>query len=61
MTNLPALLTCAAPTLASASRTFEHSDFFVSVAVAIASAMAPLERDTCLAFIAFFAPWNNKL
>merc|ERR1719263_407058 len=55
MTNLPALFTCAAPTLASASRIFEHCDFFVSVAVAMASAMPPFERDTCLAFIAFMA------
>merc|ERR550537_1979592 len=55
MTNLPALFTCAAPTLARAERIFEHFDFFVSVAVAMASAMAPLERDTCLAFMALFA------
>merc|ERR1719486_648449 len=55
MTNLPALFTCTAPTLASASRIFVHWDFFVSVAVAIASAMPPFERDTCLAFMAFFA------
>merc|ERR1719390_134741 len=55
MTNLPALFTCAAPTLASASIILEHSDFFVSVAVAMASAMPPFESDTCLAFMAFFA------
>merc|ERR1719359_905348 len=55
MTNFPALFTCAAPTLASASRIREHSDFFVSVAVAMASAMPPFESDTCLAFMAFFA------
>merc|ERR1719456_1395404 len=41
MTNFPALLTCADPISASASRTFEASDFFISHAVATASAMAP--------------------
>merc|ERR1719359_1333411 len=40
-TNLPALFTCVAPTSASASMIFEHSAFFISQAVARASAMAP--------------------
>merc|ERR1719399_786042 len=55
MTNFPALLTCADPTSARASRTFEHSDFFISHAVAKASAMAPFGNERAAAFIAFIA------
>merc|ERR1719261_2224192 len=64
-TNLPALFTWVAPTSASASMIFEHSAFFISQAVARASAMAPFPRATpaalglafmgFLAFIAFMA------
>merc|ERR1719473_364556 len=53
MTNFPALLTCADPISASASITFEHSDFFISHAVATASAMAPFGNERTAAFIAF--------
>merc|ERR1719473_82328 len=55
MTNFPALLTCADPTSARASRTFEHSDFFISHAVARASAIAPFGIERTAAFIAFMA------
>merc|ERR1719198_2795311 len=55
MTNFPALLTCADPMSASASRTFDASDFFISQAVATASAMAPFGNERAAAFIAFFA------
>merc|ERR1719359_2222535 len=58
-TNLPALFTCVAPTSASASMIFEHSAFFISQAVASASAMAPFPRAApatlALAFIGFLA------
>merc|ERR1719359_2807031 len=58
-TNLPTLFTCVAPTSASASMIFEHSAFFISQAVARASAMAPFPRAAPaalgLAFIGFFA------
>merc|ERR1719181_1274955 len=55
MTNFPALLTCADPISASASITFEASDFFISHAVATASAMAPFGNERAVAFFAFFA------
>merc|ERR1719421_742094 len=58
-TNLPTLFTCVAATSASASIIFEHSDFFISQAVASASEMAPLPSAAPaalgLAFIAFMA------
>merc|ERR1719198_348149 len=58
-TNLPALFTCAAPISASASMIFEHSAFFISHAVARASAIPPFARAfpaaLGLAFIAFMA------
>merc|ERR1712138_304796 len=55
-TNLPTLFTCVAPTSASASMIFEHSAFFISQAVASASAMAPFPRAAPAALgLAFFA------
>merc|ERR1719420_670844 len=55
-TNLPALLTCAPPISARASMIFEHSDFFISHAVARASAMPPFPRAFPVALgLAFFA------
>merc|ERR1719216_511479 len=68
ITNLPALLTCAAPISPRASRIFEHSDFFISDAVAKASAIPPFVKATpaalgfalmafmiCFAFVASMA------
>merc|ERR1719198_322482 len=60
-TNFPALFTCAAPISARASMIFAHSAFFISQAVARASAMPPFARAfpaalaTFIAFIAFIA------
>merc|ERR1719162_324460 len=53
MTNFPALLTCAVPISASASMIFEHADFFISIAVASASATPPLDSADPV-FVAFF-------
>merc|ERR1719272_380037 len=55
MTNLPALFTCFEPTSASASSSFEHSDFFNSDAAARASAMPPFDKERAPAFIALMA------
>merc|ERR1711913_20343 len=52
-TNLPALLTCAVATSASASTTFLQTDFFSSQPPAKASARPPLVMGLAPAFIAF--------
>merc|ERR1719378_1135706 len=53
MVNLPVFFTSLAPTSAKLSKTFMHSDFFNSVAVAKASASPVFVRALPLAFIAF--------
>merc|ERR1719378_204480 len=54
MLNLPAFFTSLAPTSAKLAKTFMHSDFFNSVAVARASPLAFMAF-MAAAFIAFGA------
>merc|ERR1719378_1785705 len=55
MVNLPVFFTSLAPTSAKLSKTFMHSDFFNSVAVAKDSASPVFVRALPLAFMAFMA------
>merc|ERR1719182_1009441 len=70
ITNLPVFLVSDVASSARASKIFPISDFLLSVAVAKASAMPPLEIDFTLfiafmpffmAFIAFFAMMIDRL
>merc|ERR1719182_93391 len=56
MTNFPVFLVSLVASSARASKIFPISDFLLSVAVAKASAMPPLEIDFTL-FMAFFIPF----
>merc|ERR1719203_2336099 len=55
MVNLPALFTSLVATLASVSKIFETSDFFISCWVAMASARPVLVMVALLDFMAFIA------